>query len=353
MTSETLVVCCGWVIGTVFGVLGQRSGFCVAGGFREWRQERRPQRAAALLLALSVALIGTQLLIWTERVPFAASIYYPATFSWPLVFIGGLLFGYGMMLARGCGARALVLLGTGNLRSFVVLICLGLAAAITLTGPLASVRLWAAEKWTIAGADSGGDVPGWLQMRLGIGAGGVAAVRVVAGLLLAGAALAGMRLHRHPWQAVGALGIGALIPFSWWVTGVWGADDFEPVPVESLTFVAPVSDSILYLMLSTGLSAGFGVAVMGGVVVGAATAALAAREFGWQGFQSTGEMGRLMLGGALMGVGGACAMGCSIGQGLTGLATLAFPSLWAVAGIVLGAHIKLTLSPDYDAVPPE
>lgn len=353
MTSETLVVCCGWAIGMVFGVLGQRSRFCVAGGLREWRQERRPQRAAALVLALSVALIGTQWLLRTERVPFAASIYYPSSFSWPLVFIGGLLFGYGMMLARGCGARALVLLGTGNLRSFVVLICLGLAAAITLTGPLASVRLWATDKWTIDSLALGGDVPGWLQMRLGLSGTGALAFGGVTGLLLAGAALAGMRLYRHPWQAIGAVGIGALIPFSWWVTGVWGADDFEPVPVESLTFVAPVSDSILYLMLSTGLSAGFGVAVMGGVVVGAAIAALAAREFGWQGFESAGEMGRLMLGGALMGVGGACAMGCSIGQGLTGLATLAFPSLWAVVGIVIGAYIKLTLSPDYDAVPHE
>ena len=69
------------------------------------------------------------------------SIYLQPSFSAPLMFVGGLLFGYGMVLSNGCGSRALVLLGRGNLRSLVVVIVLGIAAQMTLKGLIAPARI--------------------------------------------------------------------------------------------------------------------------------------------------------------------------------------------------------------------
>lgn len=335
MTHVQLVACSGFVIGLLFGVAAQRSHYCTASGLREWWNEKSPRRAAALLVALACALVGTQWLAALGWVDIGASLYLQPSFSWLLIPVGGLLFGYGMMRARGCGSRALVLLATGNLRSLVVLLCLGLSAAVTLTGPLAHWRLAISEATALMLPAA--SLPGILDLQT---TGRFIMVAIIAFVLLGGA-LAFMRLYRHPWEAIGAAVIGLLVPAGWWVTGYLGADVFEPVPVESLTFVAPISDSIQYLMLSTGVRAGFGVTVVGGVLVGACITALITRDFRWRGFDSPQHMLRSISGGVMMGAGGALALGCTIGQGLSGLSTLAIPSVLAVAGIVLGAWIEV------------
>ncbi len=339
MTHTQLVVWSGFILGLLFGVVGQRTHYCTAGGLREWWREDNPRRAAALVIALSFALLGTQLSVAFGGLDVRPSIYRQSSFSWLLMPLGGLLFGYGMMLARGCGSRALVLLASGNLRSLVVLLALGVAAAITLTGPLAPWRLtmteWTLVSWATVSVPElfyGGDPVHHVARLL--------PVAILVAVLLR-VALVNMKLYRHPWEAAGAALIGLLVPAGWWVTGHWGADDFEPVPVESLTFVAPISDAIQYLMLSTGIRAGFGVTVVAGVLLGACATALCAREFQLRGFDSPRHMLRFLAGGVMMGVGGALALGCTIGQGLTGLSTLAFPSFLAVAGILLGAWLSL------------
>jgi len=342
MTHIQLVVWSGFLIGILFGALGQRTRYCTAGGLREWWSEQNPRRAAALLIALSVAILGTQSLAAFGWVDLRASLYLQPSFSWLLIPLGGLLFGYGMTLARSCGSRALILLASGNLRSLVVLLCLGIAAAITLTGPLAMWRLAIAEATAMSLATP--SLPDLLSRE---GAdyrmGRLIAVTVLCVVLLR-VALANMKLRHHPWEAGGAALIGLLVPAGWLVTGYFGADDFEPVTVESLTFVAPISDAIQYLMLSTGVQAGFGVTVVAGVLLGAFLAALVGRDFHWQSFESPSHMLRSMTGGVMMGVGGALALGCTIGQGLTGLSTLALPSVLAVAGILLGTWLALRVA---------
>ena len=119
------------------------------------------------------------------------------------------------------------------------------------------------------------------------------------------------------------------------------ADDFNPIPVTSLTFVSPIADSVQYTMLSTGLSLNFGIAVVGGVLAGSLSTAMLTGRFKLERYSSPGHMGRSIIGAALMGIGGAMAYGCSIGQGLTGLSTLAMPSFIAVAGILSGAALGL------------
>ncbi|TVR50544.1 MAG: YeeE/YedE family protein [Puniceicoccaceae bacterium] len=336
-----LVLWGGFAIGLIFGAIGQRIEFCLSGGLREWWSEGRPRRAGAFFLASAVALAGTQLAAGLGWVDLGASIYYPGSFSWLLVPAGGVLFGYGMILARGCGSRALVLLGDGNVRSLLVLLCLGLAAGAMLTGVLAPLRLAVAEATEVALRPGEPSLPGVLASAGLPGGFARAAAAVVAAAGLAGWALFRLRLARHPREAAGAAGIGLLVPAAWMLTGRFGADDFDPMPVESLTFVAPVTDALQYLMLSTGLSLRFGVAVVAGVVLGSAILSLATRSFELRGFESAREVVRMAAGGVLMGGGGALALGCSVGQGLTGLSSLALMSFPAVGGILAGAWLAV------------
>lgn len=329
MSHTEWVIIGGLLIGLVFGGVGQRSGFCLLSGLRTWWQQRDSRKLRAFALAAAVAIGGTQMLVAADAVSLAGSLYLQPEFSWLLLPLGGLLFGYGMVLANGCGARALVLFGSGNLRSFVVLACLAISASMTLSGLFASLRVWLNE-WTVINHVSGADlgVPAWMP-----------------GLVIAGAlalfVLADSRFlaSRRDWLS--GLIIGALVPAGWLVTGRLGADDFEPVQLASLTFVAPIGDSLQYAMLSTGTRLDFGVAVVAGVLAGALISALASRSFELRGFSGPTGMLRSMAGGGLMGIGGVLALGCSIGQGLTGLSTLALGSLLALAGIIVGARLAL------------
>jgi uncharacterized membrane protein YedE/YeeE len=127
----------------------------------------------------------------------------------------------------------------------------------------------------------------------------------------------------------------------WYATGYLGADDFNPAPVTSLTFVAPFADTVLYMMLSTGLTMNFGIALVPGVVLGSLATALVTRRFHVEGYTSPSHMLRSIAGAALMGSGGAMAYGCSVGQGLTGVSTLALASFVTITGIIVGAAVGL------------
>lgn len=341
LEHTTIVNLGGLLIGLLFGAVGQRSGFCLTRGLQRCFQAGDGRKLRSFVLAMVTALLGTQLLASFGLVDLSRSLYLGAEFSWLLVPLGGVLFGYGMVMANGCGARATVLLGSGNLRAFVVLTCLGVAAFMALTGVFAQWRLAVADLTSMrlalgAGLDAwlaSAGLPGWLARWLMVT---VLAVPLVAFVL---ADRRFFRQSRGDWLA-GVL-IGLLVPAGWWVTGYLGADDFDPVAVVSLTFVAPIGDSIQYLMLASGTDLGFGVTVVAGILLGSLASALLSGTFRLEGFSHPLRMLRYMGGGALMGIGGALALGCSIGQGITGLSTLALPSLFAAAGIVLGGFLAL------------
>ena len=244
-----------------------------------------------------------------------------------------------MVLSNGCGSRALVLLGRGNLRSFVVVIVLGIAAQMTLKGLIAPSRivLLQASQMT-PGVTS---VPALLS-KFGLSE---TIARMLAASAISGALIIFAFAHapfQRAWgQIVAGIAVGLLVAAGWFATGYLGADDFNPAPVTSLTFVAPIADTLQYVMLSTGLTLNFGIATVAGVFAGSLLTALATRRFRWEGYTSPRHMLRSAGGAALMGAGGAMAYGCSIGQGLTGLSTLALASFVAVAGILLGTAAGL------------
>jgi hypothetical protein len=255
------------------------------------------------------------------------------------MFAGGLLFGYGMVLANGCGSRALVLLGRGNLRSFVVVIVLGIAAQMTLKGLIAPAR--------IAVLQLSQTSPPIISLPALLSALGISATfaRTLAASTIAGSLIIFAFAHtpfQRAWGQIAAgIAVGLLVTAGWFATGYLGADDFNPAPVTSLTFIAPIADAVQYAMLSTGLTLNFGITMVAGVFAGSLVTALATRRFHWEGFSSPRHMLRSIGGAALMGAGGAMAYGCSIGQGLTGLSTLALASFVAVAGILLGTAAGL------------
>ncbi|QOZ54290.1 YeeE/YedE family protein [Bradyrhizobium sp. CCBAU 53338] len=339
MESTQLVILVGLIIGLVYGSVGLLSGFCLMSSMRGWLAEGDGRLVRSYALAIAVAIAASQLLAGKGMVDLGKSIYLQPTFSVPTLFLGGLLFGYGMVLSNGCGSRALVLLGRGNLRSFVVVIVLAIAAQMTLKGLIAPARIALVQaSQTTVNASS---LPLMLT-TLGVAdavSRALAAAAIVVALLLF--AFAHSPFRRSPGQIAAGVVVGLLVAGGWYVTGYLGADDFNPVPVTSLTFIAPIADSLQYAMLSTGLTLNFGVATVGGVFAGSLITALVTGRFHLEGYSSPRHMLRSAGGAALMGIGGVMAFGCSIGQGLTGLSTLALGSFVAVAGILLGTTAGL------------
>jgi uncharacterized membrane protein YedE/YeeE len=334
-----IIAVSGLLIGLVYGAVGLLSGFCLLSGLRGWWADGDSRLIRTYALALGVAIAATQLLAAAGIVDLGKSIYLQPSFSVPLMFAGGLLFGYGMVLANGCGSRAMVLLGSGNLRSFVVVIVLGIAAEMTLKGLIAPARIAVLQiSQTTPGVIS---LPGLLS-TLGVGE---TFARTLAASAIAGALIIFAFAHapfQRAWGQIAAgLTVGLLVTAGWFATGYLGADDFNPTPVTSLTFIAPIADTVQYAMLSTGLTLNFGIAMIAGVFAGSLVTALATRRFHWVGYTSPRHMLRSISGAALMGAGGAMAYGCSIGQGLTGLSTLALASFVAVGGILLGTAAGL------------
>ncbi|MDO4903940.1 MAG: YeeE/YedE family protein [Lautropia sp.] len=347
------LILASFALGCAFGVAARASRFCLlrgliqamaprpsfdSDGHESQQPGRRPAPALqAFALALAVALIGTQVLAATGQIALQEALPMRAQFSPLGVLSGGLLFGAGMAMADSCGARALVLLAGGNLRSLWALLWLGLSAQAAMTGVLTPARQFL-QGWQPVSL-SQPSVSGWLAAQ---GVPAELAVLSAVGmpaLLLLIYALRRPALRQRPVQWIGAVVIGLLVVAGWWVSAHIGVDPFafEPRPLTSLSFISPVAESWLYLQLAVGREFGAIVAMVGGVLAGAFVVAMLTRSFRWEGFESVGRMASSAAGGVLMGFGGVVAMGCSIGQNLSGLSTLALASMPAAAGILMGA----------------
>jgi hypothetical protein len=333
-----IVVGSGLLIGLAYGVVGLLSGFCLLSGLRGWWSDGDSRLIRSFALALAVGLVATQLLAGYGAVDLSKSVYLQPSFSAPLMFAGGVLFGYGMVLANGCGSRALVLLGRGNLRSLVVVIVLGITAQMTLRGLIAPGRIALLQLSSTKPAYL--TLPEWLRAIGGEVSARVIVASVISAILII-FAFAHAPFRRARWQIAAGVAVGLLVAAGWFATGYLGADEFNPAAVTSLTFIAPVADTVQYVMLSTGLTLNFGIAMVFGVFAGSLLTSLVTRRFRLEGYTSPRHMLRSMTGAALMGSGGAMALGCSIGQGLTGISTLALSSFVAAAGILVGSAAGL------------
>jgi uncharacterized membrane protein YedE/YeeE len=338
-SAANIILVAGLVIGLIYGAVGLLSGFCMMSSLRGLWAEGDGRLVRTYALAIGVAIATSQLLAAGGVVDLGKSIYLQPSFSAPVMFLGGLLFGYGMVLSNGCGSRALVLLGRGNLRSFVVVIVLGIFAEMTLKGLIAPARIAVVQ--TSQATAKLTSVPALLSAA---GLGEIPARMLAASVLSAALiifAFAHAPFRKSSGQIAAGLIVGLLVAAGWYATGYLGADDFNPVPVTSLTFIAPIADALQYIMLSTGSTLNFGIVTVFGVFAGSLVTALVTRRFHLEGYQSPRHMLRSAGGAALMGAGGVMAFGCSVGQGLTGLSTLSLASFVAVAGILAGTAAGL------------
>jgi uncharacterized membrane protein YedE/YeeE len=340
MSLDALVALLGFGLGLVFGATALRANFCTMGAISDMVFIGDLNRFRAWMLAIAVAVLGSQTLHLFGAVDLGQAIYLLPSFGWAGNIIGGVMFGFGMTLAGGCGNKTLVRLGAGNLKSLVVAIILGIFAYMTLRGliGLARVQLEAATSLDLSSA--GFETQGLPELVAGAAGLSLEAARWMLTLAVAGALLwfcfKSAAFRASPRNIAAGLIIGALIPLGWIVTGVIGHDDFEPTPLASFTFVAPTGESLVYLMTFTGATINFGIATIGGVVAGSFLMAMATRSFHIESFTGAGDMVRHIVGGALMGTGGVMAMGCTIGQGITGMSTLALGSVVALLSIIAG-----------------
>ncbi len=335
-----IVAMWGFGLGIGFGALAHRTNFCTMGAISDIALLGDFRRFRAWLLAIAVAVAGTQTLGALGLVDLGKTIYATPNFGWLGAIIGGLMFGFGMTLAGGCGSKTLVRLGAGNLKSLLVMLVLGLFAYMTLRGLIAAGRVATIEPTNFDLRTLGAQtqlLPALIGTATGLEtqfAQRTASVLVIA--FLAWVCFKDSSFRKSPRNIAAGIGIGLLTVAGWYATGIAGNDDFEPTPLASFTFVAPIGDTLIYLMTWTGAKIGFGVASVFGVVLGAFVAAKTAREFRIESFAGTDDMLRHLAGAALMGTGGVLALGCTIGQGVTGLSTLALGSLLAFGSIVCG-----------------
>lgn len=330
------------LLGVAAGWLIERTHFCTMGAISDAYLFGSRRRLRAWALAIATALLLTQLAAATGLVELAESFYLAPRIEPLGLLVGGMLFGIGMVLAGGCASRNLVRLGAGSLKALVVVLVLGLTAFATMAGALVlpAAALRGALAWPL-------DAP--TQSLGAILAMSGHVTRPVAdlglGLLLAGGlavfALKDRAFRRSSADLGLGLGLGLLVVLGFLLTGWLLADPFDPVPVASLAFVAPTARAVFWTMTGNGLWPGFGAALALGTVLGAALSAGLGGRFAIETFRARDDMLRHVAGGALMGFGGILALGCTIGQGVTGFATLAVGSFVAMAGIVAGALLAL------------
>ncbi|MBD8908368.1 YeeE/YedE family protein [Methylorubrum populi] len=328
----------GFLLGALLGLVARRGRFCTLGAVEDAVYARDTRRARAWMLAAGLAILGTHLLEAYAGLDLARSIYAGPRLEWGALVVGGTMFGFGMALVGTCGFGALLRLGGGDLRALLVLLVLGLSAYMAVSGLTGLARVALAGPLSVELGAAGAQRLGAL---LGLDRGGTAALGIAVAAGLGFAALVGPGLRKSRRLLYGAVAIGCLIAAGWWTNGVAGHDEFEARAVGSFSFARPVGDTLLYAMLASGMKVDFGVGSVLGVVLGAFAAARGGGEFHWEAPDDAREVKRHVLGSFLMGTGGVTALGCTIGQGLSGLSTLSVGSLLALASILVGARAGL------------
>jgi hypothetical protein len=341
-------------LATLAGAVFHRSHFCTMGAISDWVIMGDNTRAKQWTMAIAVAVLGFGFLTWRGEISPLNTIYASSRLSWLSLLLGGFLFGLGMVLGSGCASKSLVRLGGGNLKSLVVLMAMGISALATLRGLTAVWRVKTLDPVSIS-TGPGPFAGQWLAHATdwGLPFAAFVCACVVSGLIF-------FWIFKDPqsvsWShAFSGAAIGAVVVGLWWVSGVMGfvpehPETLEPVflasasgRMESMSLTAPIAywwDALMYFSDgSKKLSLGMVTAL--GLLLGAWLHAHWQGDFRWEGFQQTDDLVLHLLGGTLMGIGGVLAMGCTLGQGLSGLSTLSLGSFVAVSGIVLGAVVGL------------
>jgi uncharacterized membrane protein YedE/YeeE len=338
--DATAIAVAGAIVGLLFGAAAQRSEFCLRAACVEFWRGTIGARMAIWLLVFGVALAGVQALFVFGALEAHGirQLSTPGTLSGAV--IGGLMFGAGMILARGCASRLLVLSATGNGRALVAGLVLTVAAQASLTGILSPLRSNLSSLSVVPAnvRDLSMIVPHWLALVAGLA-------------FVAGAIFVGLRSQVSWFRLVMGFGVGFAVVLGFGLTALIASQSFEIVPIQSVTFTGPSADTLSVLIVQPDVPLNFGLGLIPGVFAGSLIAALASGTFKLQTFTEETPLPRYLAGAVLMGFGSMLAGGCAVGAGVTGGSLLALTAWVALFAMWIGAGLtdRLVDVPQTDA----
>lgn len=321
----------GAIVGALFGAFAQQSRFCLRAATVEFSRGSIGEKTTVWLIVFTAAVFGTQALSAADLITTSEARQIASPQSLSGAAIGGLLFGSGMVLARGCASRLLVLSATGNLRALLSGLVFAVVAQASLRGFLSPLREALARPLTTV-STGGNDLLAMTHLDT-IQAATAAFIATVLAVITA------TRQRVDAWRSAAAFGVGLMIPLAWLFTTAMSGIAFEPVKVEALTFTGPSADALMLFLTPPGSTLDFDVGLVPGVFLGAFLAAWMTGQLELQGFHDGASMRRYLAGASMMGFGGMLAGGCAVGAGVTGASVFALTAWITLACIWLSAGV--------------
>src|SRR5687767_7701222 len=347
-----------FAIALVLGAVGQKTRYCTMGAVSDWVNMGDTGRMRSWVFSMAIALTGVIVLEASGIVSLSAETFPPyrsPNFAWLRYIVGGVMFGVGMTLASGCGNRTLVRIGGGNLKSLTVLVAAAICAYVMMWTPVFETAFL---PWIQATSINLAQF-GMPTQEVGSVIAGMFGVEPSRTLNLTVASVVALAMFAWVFKSrdfrdsfdhvLGGAVVGLAVLAGWYLTGgpmgqAWKeyAEMASEIPsrvqTQSFTFISPMGDSVRYLTDPTRLALiNFGVAALAGVILGGFLYAIATKGFRFERFFTFKDFANHVLGGALMGTGGVLAMGCTVGQAITGVSTLAIGSILVFFSIVIGA----------------
>ncbi|WP_332824851.1 YeeE/YedE family protein [Ramlibacter sp.] len=321
----------GGAVGLLFGFFAQRSRFCLRAAVIEFARGQPGEKLAVWLLAFSAAVVAVQAMLLGGVIDISGTRQLAARGSISGALVGGLLFGAGMIMARGCASRLLVLSATGNLRALLSGLIFAVTAQAALGGALAPLRENIGGWWTVEGGTARDllavtHVDRWGGLAFGL-------------LWLLAALWYAVRGRREAWKWIGGLGAGLAVALGWAWTATVAATSFQLVPVQGLTFSGPSAEWLMRVVASPAPAIGFDSGLLPGVFAGALLGGVVGRDLKLEGFQDGYSMRRYIAGAVLMGFGAMLAGGCAVGAGVSGGAIFSLTAWLALVGMWAGAAL--------------
>ncbi len=330
----------GLFIGIAFGVIAQKNQFCFSGSIKDYILTKSTKRAASVVMAMIVAIVSTTIMANHFELDLTQTNYFKSNINYFAIIFGGLLFGAGMMIADGCSSRSLVKFAQGDTNALVTLIFIGIFAYATTKGLLFGIlnpfiNNETLIKWSSLIENT--------QMN----------IYIVVGILTL-ILLYLVKKVKRIFTLIDGVLIGLLVSIAWYVTGVMGAESMErTIDLSSITFVYPIGRTLEFFSYYEVNELSFAITIIIGVLIGTFSMSFLNRKysFGCTANQNMNKVKYNMIGGSLMGVGGVLAIGCTVGQGLTGFSTLAFASLLAILSIFISGYITAVILGKKDKLP--
>ena len=363
MESATTILIYTSILGFILGYVVNKTNFCTMGAVSDLVNIGDTSRLKAWFLAIAIAILGVTILelvgainVNDSRIPYRNSVLF-----WPRYIVGGIMFGIGMTLASGCGNKILIRIGGGNLKSIFVLLIAGLMALLMtrtdfygllfhswmspLSPDLAKLGINDQSIQTIISSIFRLD-PGNIFSTLFV-------PLITIFFLFKFIFSSNKKLSAD--NITSGIVVGLVVVFAWLLTGgqlgqAWiENNDFLDTPypavgVQSFTFINPMGEALLYT--TSGLNSfflTFGVAALLSTIFGSFVYALISKNLRLEWFANKHDFIRHLIGGILIGIGGVLSLGCTIGQGVTGVSTLALGSIITLISIIFGASLMMKI----------